>query len=152
MPRKKEYFYSPVAGDNDNDNHNHDEESAAVQISSGTPSKKQSRRRRAPPPPSSSSSSPFPAPTSDDLVSQRLPFCLGLCVLLAIVYVLSRTSDLGTAVDKCDYSSVDMGAIRKQASVAGASRPTGKRSASALRAAAHSSSSRKSWSSSGKTS
>ena len=27
------------------------------------------------------------------LVSERMPFCVGICVLLAIVYVLSRTGD-----------------------------------------------------------
>ena len=31
--------------------------------------------------------------SGDDLVQERLPLCVGICVLLAIVYVLSRTGD-----------------------------------------------------------
>ena len=30
---------------------------------------------------------------SDQLVQERMPLCVGICVLLAIVYVLSRTGD-----------------------------------------------------------
>ena len=31
----------------------------------------------------------------DQLVNERMPMCVGICVLLAIVFVLSRTGDAG---------------------------------------------------------
>ena len=34
----------------------------------------------------------------DQLVNERMPMCVGICVLLAIVFVLSRTGDAGPAV------------------------------------------------------
>ncbi len=47
----------------------------------------EARRRR------SSNDLPQQAQDDDALVQERMPMCIGICVLLAIVYVLSRTGD-----------------------------------------------------------
>ena len=63
---------------------------------------------------------PSSSSEDDELVQKRMPMCLGLCVLLAIVYVLSRTSASSLAASSStyqtiDYSNVDMAALRAAA-------------------------------------
>jgi len=116
MGKKKEYFYSPVHTDGDEEAG--DKKMAPMGISAPSSSSKSRRQKLRAPPSNYTGGSNFPS-DSDDLVEKRMPMCLGLCVLLAIVYVLSRTSDVGAGgaltVDNCDYSNVDMGKIRAQA-------------------------------------
>jgi adenylyl-sulfate kinase len=50
--------------------------------------------------------------SSDELVRERLPFCLGLTVLLAIVYVLSTAAPAACGFDAASF---DMGAAREAA-------------------------------------
>jgi len=42
----------------------------------------------------------------DNLVNERMPMCVGVCVLLAIVYVLSRSGGEGVAVNTAAVSTV----------------------------------------------
>jgi len=45
------------------------------------------------------------AEDEDHLVQERMPMCVGICVLLAIVFVLSRTGDQDALMDTREYHS-----------------------------------------------
>ena len=110
----KQFMYSPVETNNDIENSS---TMAPLQVESASSKKRKKHKLRLPPPSNINPNYSNSNSDDDDLVQERMPMCLGLCVLMAIVYVLSRTSDLssGIGVDNCDYSTVDMGKIRAQA-------------------------------------
>jgi len=53
------------------------------------------------------------------MINQRMPYCLGIMVLLAIVYVLSRTENVGadcpTIAGGVSFEDFDIGAYRSKA-------------------------------------
>jgi len=55
----------------------------------------------------------------DNLVNERMPMCVGMCVLHAIVYVISRTGS-GLPPASIDPNSVTSGGVRANSNSAGA--------------------------------
>jgi hypothetical protein len=63
-----------------------------------------------------------PSGSGDELVAERMPMCIGMVILLAIVYVLSRAGDpslcahdSSASSGPIDYDKLDMGAVRAHA-------------------------------------